>query len=119
MPSKGKINHAPNVHAALAAAMSDPGLLESWLHDPLALRDVRIDEKDDRHLDGLMRLQNLLGEAETLDLVEVRACRIRRNVEAGLARHRLVYATLGDLMGGAIHALGLKTLTPEEAAGRR
>lgn len=32
-----------------------------------------------------------------------------------LARHRLVYATLGDLMGGAIHALSLKTLTPEEA----
>ncbi|RDS82430.1 BolA family protein [Dyella psychrodurans] len=36
-----------------------------------------------------------------------------------LARHRLVYATLGDLMGGAIHALALKTLTPEEAAARR
>ena len=33
-----------------------------------------------------------------------------------LARHRLVYATLGELMGGAIHALSLKTLTPEEAA---
>lgn len=33
-----------------------------------------------------------------------------------LARHRLVYATLGDLMGGEIHALALKTLTPEEAA---
>ncbi len=33
-----------------------------------------------------------------------------------LARHRLVYATLGELMGGAIHALALKTLTPEEAA---
>jgi stress-induced morphogen len=32
-----------------------------------------------------------------------------------LARHRLVYATLGDLMGGAIHALSLKTVTPEEA----
>ena len=32
------------------------------------------------------------------------------------ARHRLVYATLGDLMGGAIHALQLKTQTPEEAA---
>ena len=31
-----------------------------------------------------------------------------------LARHRLVYATLGDLMGGAIHALALKTVTPEE-----
>jgi len=36
-----------------------------------------------------------------------------------LARHRMVYATLGDLMDSAIHALGLKTLTPDEAAGRR
>ena len=35
-----------------------------------------------------------------------------------LARHRLVYATLGDLMGGAIHALQLKTVTPEEAGIR-
>ncbi|MDR2012242.1 MAG: BolA/IbaG family iron-sulfur metabolism protein [Rhodanobacter sp.] len=33
-----------------------------------------------------------------------------------LARHRMVYATLGDLMGGAVHALSLRTLTPEEAA---
>ena len=33
-----------------------------------------------------------------------------------LARHRLVYATLGDKMGGEIHALALKTLTLEEAA---
>jgi acid stress-induced BolA-like protein IbaG/YrbA len=35
-----------------------------------------------------------------------------------LARHRLVYATLGDLMGGAIHALALKTLTPEESVSQ-
>lgn len=33
-----------------------------------------------------------------------------------LARHRLVYATLGELMGGAIHALALKTVTPDEQA---
>ena len=32
-----------------------------------------------------------------------------------LARHRMVYATLGDRMGGEIHALQLKTVTPEEA----
>ncbi len=32
-----------------------------------------------------------------------------------LARHRMVYAALGDLMGGAIHAMSLKTVTPEEA----
>lgn len=34
-----------------------------------------------------------------------------------LARHRMVYATLGDRMGGEIHALALRTLTPEEEAG--
>ena len=33
-----------------------------------------------------------------------------------LARHRMVYACLGDKMGGEIHALALKTLTPAEAA---
>jgi len=33
-----------------------------------------------------------------------------------LARHRMVYATLGERMGGEIHALSLKTLTPDEAA---
>ena len=32
-----------------------------------------------------------------------------------LARHRLVYATLGERMGAEIHALALRTLTPEEA----
>ena len=31
-----------------------------------------------------------------------------------LQRHRLVYATLGNMMGREIHALGLKTLAPEE-----
>ena len=33
-----------------------------------------------------------------------------------LARHRMVYATLGEKMGGEIHALQLRTLTPGEAA---
>lgn len=32
-----------------------------------------------------------------------------------IARHRLVYATLGDKLGGEIHALALRTLTPAEA----
>ena len=33
-----------------------------------------------------------------------------------LARHRMVYATLGEKMGGEIHALQLRTITPDEAA---
>ena len=32
-----------------------------------------------------------------------------------LARHRMVYATLGGLMGREIHALALTTLTPDQA----
>lgn len=35
-----------------------------------------------------------------------------------LARHRMVYAALGELMGREIHALALKTLTPAERATR-
>ena len=31
-----------------------------------------------------------------------------------IARHQLVYKTLGTLMGNEIHALGLRTLTPAE-----
>ena len=32
-----------------------------------------------------------------------------------LQRHRMVYATLGELMGNEIHALGLRTELPLEA----
>jgi BolA protein len=31
-----------------------------------------------------------------------------------LARHRMVYEALGELVGGAIHAVSMRTLTPEE-----
>ena len=34
--------------------------------------------------------------------------------KATLQRHRMVYATLGKLMGNEIHALSLKTVTPVE-----
>lgn len=34
-----------------------------------------------------------------------------------LARHRMVYATLGEKMGGDIHALSMQTVTPEEHRG--
>ncbi|MEL6210328.1 MAG: BolA/IbaG family iron-sulfur metabolism protein [Pseudomonadota bacterium] len=35
-----------------------------------------------------------------------------------LARHQRVYQVLGDAVGREIHALALKTLTPEEHAAR-
>ena len=33
-----------------------------------------------------------------------------------LKRHRIVYDALGSEMGGAIHALAVRALTPDEAA---
>ena len=33
-------------------------------------------------------------------------------------RHRMVYAAIGPAVGGEIHALSLKTLTPDEAKGK-
>ncbi len=35
-----------------------------------------------------------------------------------LARHQLVYRTLGERMGREIHALSIEALTPDEAAAR-
>ncbi len=34
-----------------------------------------------------------------------------------IARHQLVYRTLGELMGREIHALSIEALTPEEHGG--
>lgn len=36
-----------------------------------------------------------------------------------LERHRMVYATLGDQMGGAIHALSIRAWTPQERQDQR
>ena len=49
------------------------------------------------------------------------ASRIVSSQFAGLrpiARHQLVYKTLGALVGREIHALSIEALTPEELAGR-
>ncbi|HKU88682.1 MAG TPA: BolA/IbaG family iron-sulfur metabolism protein [Steroidobacteraceae bacterium] len=35
-----------------------------------------------------------------------------------IARHQLVYKTLGELVGREIHALSIEALTPEEVAGK-
>jgi len=36
-----------------------------------------------------------------------------------LARHQLIYRTLGERVGREIHALSIEALTPEESAARR
>lgn len=36
-----------------------------------------------------------------------------------LERHRLIYAAVGDLLAGPLHALQIRAETPEEAAARK
>lgn len=36
-----------------------------------------------------------------------------------IARHQMVYRTLGERVGREIHALSIEALTPEEAGGTR
>jgi len=36
-----------------------------------------------------------------------------------LKRHQLVYASIGEAVGGEVHALSLETPTPQEWAARR
>ena len=51
------------------------------------------------------------GEGDHFEAVVVSAAFENRSM---VEQHRLVYQTLGGRMGGEIHALALKTLTPAE-----
>jgi len=56
----------------------------------------------------------VLGDGEHFEaLIVSEAFRGKSRVQ----RHQLVYAALGERMRVEIHALSMRTLTPEEAAG--
>jgi acid stress-induced BolA-like protein IbaG/YrbA len=57
--------------------------------------DVTVTGEDGVHFEAVVRCQSFVGKPT-------------------LARHRMVYATLGELMGNEIHALGLRTELPEK-----
>ena len=63
------------------------------------LPDAQVDvqSEDDVHFSALV----VSGDFEGLRLLQ---------------RHQLVYRTLGDKMGGEIHALAIRALTPGELA---
>ena len=77
----------------------DPASIQAMIENGLAGAQVDVSGADGVHFEATVIASQFAGKLP-------------------LARHRLVYATLGDLMGGAILALALKTLTPEEAAVR-
>ncbi|KAF1711425.1 BolA family transcriptional regulator [Pseudoxanthomonas kalamensis DSM 18571] len=73
----------------------DAGILRELIETGLPGAQVRVQGEDGVHFEATVVSEAFRGKLP-------------------LARHRMVYATLGERMGGEIHALQLKTLTPEE-----
>ncbi|MBS0383552.1 MAG: BolA/IbaG family iron-sulfur metabolism protein [Proteobacteria bacterium] len=70
--------------------------LKSLLETAFPGARIQVASPDDVHFQALLVAEAFAGQST-------------------LARHRLVYAALGDRMGGEVHALSLRTLTPAEA----
>lgn len=56
-------------------------------------------------------IRDLVGDGDHLEMIVVSPAFEGKTT---LQRHRLVYAPLKDLLGGALHALALRTITPAE-----
>ena len=64
--------------------------------------------------DAEISLRDMVGDRDHYEMVVVSA---GFEGKSTLERHRMVYAPLKDLLGGALHALALRTLTPGEKSG--
>ena len=78
--------------------MVEPRSIEESIRNGLACTHVEV-RGDGAHFEAVVVSPSFAG-----------ASRVRR--------HQLVYAALGDRMKEEIHALSMKTLTPEEWAAR-
>ena len=58
--------------------------------------DVRVESDDNTHFAARVVSKDFTGKRS-------------------IARHQLIYKTLGELMGREIHAMSIEALTPEEA----
>ena len=68
----------------------DSTTIEQMIRDGLPGAEVRVSGDDGVHFEAHVVCESFRGKST-------------------LQRHRMVYATLGKLMGNEIHALGLKT----------
>lgn len=78
----------------MAAALPTPAQLQSYLATGLACVHLSV-TGDGQHFNAVIVSQAFEGLSS-------------------LARHRAVYAVLGDRMRAEIHALSMRTLTPAE-----
>ena len=74
-----------------------PNEIESLIAAGLPGCEVQVRSDDNTHFDAVVVSADFVGKRP-------------------LQRHQLVYKTLGDLVGGEIHALSIKALTPDEWA---
>ena len=74
----------------------DSATIRQLIEQGLPNATVRVDGEDGTHFSATVICGSFEGKSS-------------------LQRHRAVYATLGERMGGEIHALALTTLTPDEA----
>jgi acid stress-induced BolA-like protein IbaG/YrbA len=72
----------------------DPNLIRQYIQDGLECDHVEV-QGDGRHFDAVIVSPLFRGKSK-------------------VKQHQLVYAALGDRMREEIHALSMKTLTPEE-----
>ena len=77
--------------------MVTPQDIKGWIQAGLDGARVEVDG-DGRHFNALVVCADFAGKS----IVE---------------QHQMVYGTLGDRMKEQVHALSLRTLTPEEATG--
>jgi acid stress-induced BolA-like protein IbaG/YrbA len=74
----------------------DSRTIEQMIREGLPGAEVKVSGDDGVHFEATVVCESFRGKAT-------------------LQRHRMVYATLGELMGNEIHALGLQTHVPESA----
>lgn len=74
-----------------------PELIHGYISAGLACTHLKVDG-DGHHFDAVIVSEAFRGKRP-------------------IARHQIVYAVLGDRMKEEIHALSMKTLTPEEFNG--
>lgn len=75
-----------------------------------ALAPCEVEVRDDSHLHA-----GHVGAREGGGHFSVRIVAEQFKSLPPLARHRRVYAALGEMMAGPIHALAITALTPDEA----
>ena len=75
-----------------------PAEIEQLIASGLSGCAVTVNSDDNTHFEAIVVSEDFAGKRP-------------------LQRHQMVYKTLGELMGGEIHALSIQAFTPDEQSG--